>query len=155
MLNLEVIAVGTRPPAWVSAGIEEYGSRLTRDARFKVTEVSTSSRRNTAKQVNQKEEAESILGKLHRNARTIALDPGGKIWSTEELAKKISSWSQMTNHFQFVVGGPDGLSGDVLARCDERWSLSHLTFPHFLVRVILAEQLYRAMMLNANHPYHK
>lgn len=155
MLKIEVIAVGTRPPGWITEGIDEYASRITRDCRFNVTEVATASRRNDSKKVNQKDEAQAIIGKLQRGARAIALDLGGKIWSTEQLAKKLEDWSQVTSHLQFVVGGPDGLSQEVLDRVDERWSLSHLTFPHFLVRVLIAEQVYRALMLNANHPYHK
>jgi len=96
-----------------------------------------------------------MLKVIDRNARVIALDVSGRNWSTEQLASKFVNWSQMTNHFQFLVGGPDGLAKTCLDRADETWSLSKLIFPHFLVRVLLAEQVYRVLMLNANHPYHK
>ena len=89
------------------------------------------------------------------SARVIVLDRSGKDWSTEQFAGKLQDWSQLTNHFQFLVGGPDGLATECLERADEVWSLSKLTYPHFLVRVMLAEQIYRALMVNAGHPYHK
>lgn len=155
MLHLEVIAVGTRPPDWISAGMDDYARRMSRACRFNIVEVANVSRKNASRQANMREEGRALSGKLNTGARKVALDPGGRIWSTGQLADRISSWSQMTSHVQFVIGGSDGLSAEVLAACDEHWSLSHLTFPHFLVRVLIAEQLYRALMLNANHPYHK
>ena len=155
MLNLEVIAIGTKPPGWIAEGIAEYGTRVTREAKFGIVEIPTAKRRNNAVSVNQREEGEAIAAKLDAGARVVALDPGGKLWSTEQLAERLENWSLQTNHIQFIIGGPDGLSGEILQRSDERWSLSHLTFPHFLVRVLIAEQLYRALMLNMGHPYHK
>ena len=105
--------------------------------------------------IHQEEEAKLIGSHFNSGARVIAMDSRGKSWSTGQLARKGEVWSQQTNHFQFVIGGPDGLSDVIINRADEIWSLSNLTFPHFLVRVLLAEQIYRALMLNANHPYHK
>ena len=83
------------------------------------------------------------------------MDSRGKNWGTEELAAKMADRSQTSSQFQFLIGGPDGLADSCLERADAVWSLSRLTFPHFLVRVLLAEQIYRALMVNANHPYHK
>jgi 23S rRNA (pseudouridine1915-N3)-methyltransferase len=129
---------------------------MKRDCRFQLLEVKTSDRkRKQSVATHQEDEARLIGSHLSSGARVIAMDSRGKIWSTEQLASKVEAWSQQTNHFQFVIGGPDGLSDVIINRADEIWSLSNLTFPHFLVRVLLAEQIYRALMLNANHPYHK
>lgn len=129
---------------------------MKRDCRFQTLEIKTSDRKKKQSvAAHQKEEAKLIGSHLNSGARVIAMDSRGKIWSTEQLAGKVEAWSQQTNHFQFVIGGPDGLSDAIISRADEIWSLSNLTFPHFLVRVLLAEQIYRALMLNANHPYHK
>lgn len=137
-------------------GIEQYSSRLKRDCRFQVLEIKTSDRKKKQSiATHQADEAQLIGSHFSSDARVIAMDGRGKIWSTEQLAGKVEAWSQQTNHFQFVIGGPDGLADVILNRADETWSLSNLTFPHFLVRVLLAEQIYRALMLNANHPYHR
>jgi len=148
--------VGTRPPPWVVEGIEQYSSRIKRDCRFQILEIKTSDRKKKQSvATHQQDEAQLIGSHLSPGARVIAMDSRGKIWSTEQLAGKVEAWSQQTNHFQFVIGGPDGLADVILNRADETWSLSNLTFPHFMVRVLLAEQIYRALMLNANHPYHR
>ena len=129
---------------------------MKRDCRFQILEIKTSDRKKKQSvATHQADEAQLIGSHLNAGARVIAMDSRGKIWSTEQLAGKVETWSQQTNHFQFVIGGPDGLAEVILNRADEIWSLSNLTFPHFLVRVLLAEQIYRALMLNANHPYHR
>ncbi len=156
MLKIDLVAVGTRPPPWVVQGIEQYSSRLKRDCRFQILEIKTSDRKKKQSiATHQADEAQLIDSHFSADARVIAMDSRGRIWSTEQLAGKVEAWSQQTNHFQFVIGGPDGLADVILNRADETWSLSNLTFPHFLVRVLLAEQIYRALMLNANHPYHR
>jgi 23S rRNA (pseudouridine1915-N3)-methyltransferase len=156
LLKIDLVAVGTRPPLWVVQGIEQYSSRMKRDCHFQILEIKTSDRKKKQSVATyQEDEAQLIGSHLGSGARVIAMDSRGKIWSTEQLAGKVEAWSQQTNHFQFVIGGPDGLADVILNRADEIWSLSNLTFPHFLVRVLLAEQIYRALMLNANHPYHK
>ena len=137
-------------------GIEQYSSRIKRDCRFHILEIKTSDRKKKQSVATYQEEEARLIGShLISGARVIAMDSRGKIWSTEQLAGKVEAWSQQTKYFQFVIGGPDGLSDAIVSRADEIWSLSNLTFPHFLVRVLLAEQIYRALMLNANHPYHK
>ncbi|MBT4494161.1 MAG: 23S rRNA (pseudouridine(1915)-N(3))-methyltransferase RlmH [Gammaproteobacteria bacterium] len=155
-MKIELVAVGTKPPAWVLDGIQQYTSRLTRECRFSITEIRTSDRKKP-KSVNslKNEEGKALLAAVSDSARVIVLDRSGKDWSTEQFAGKLQDWSQLTNHFQFLVGGPDGLATECLERADEVWSLSKLTYPHFLVRVMLAEQIYRALMVNAGHPYHK
>jgi 23S rRNA (pseudouridine1915-N3)-methyltransferase len=156
LLKIDLVAVGTRPPLWVVQGIEQYRSRMKRDCRFEVREIKTSDRnKRQPVAINKEYEAKLLGNHLDSSARVIAMDSRGKSWSTGQLARKVEVWSQQTNHFQFVIGGPDGLADAVLNRADEVWSLSNLTFPHFLVRVLLTEQIYRALMLNANHPYHR
>ena len=155
MLKIELIAVGTKPPAWVVEGIDQYVSRLKRECSFTITEIKTAERKKQSVNSLKSDEGRKILDAIAASARVIAMDRSGKNWSTEELAGKLESWSQQTNHFVFLIGGPDGLVDECLARADEKWSLSNLTFPHFLVRVMLAEQIYRALMVNAGHPYHK
>jgi len=156
MLKIDLVAVGTRPPPWVLHGVEQYSSRMKRDCRFEILEIRTSDRKKKQPvAIHQEGEAKLIGSHLNSGARVIAMDRSGKVWSTGQLAGKVEAWSQQTNHFQFVIGGPDGLADVILDRADEIWSLSNLTFPHFLVRVLLAEQIYRALMLNAKHPYHR
>ena len=129
---------------------------MKRDCRFEILEIRTSDRKKKQSvAIHQEGEARLIVSHLNSGARVIAMDRSGKVWSTGQLAGKVETWSQQTNHLQFVIGGPDGLADVILNRADEIWSLSNLTFPHFLVRVLLAEQVYRALMLNANHPYHR
>lgn len=156
MLKIELIAVGTKPPAWVLEGVDQYTSRLTRECRFTITEIRTADR-NRQQSVDKlkAEEGKAMLSTVSDSARVVAMDRAGKNWSTEQFAGKLDNWSQQANHFQFLIGGPDGLSESCLTRADESWSLSALTFPHFLVRVMLVEQIYRALMVNAGHPYHK
>ena len=129
---------------------------MKRDCRFEVLEIKTSDRKKKQPVAIHKEDEAKLIGRLlNSGSRVIAMDIRGKIWSTRQLSEKVETWSQQTNHFQFVIGGPDGLADVILNRADEIWSLSNLTFPHFLVRVLLAEQIYRALMLNSKHPYHR
>ncbi len=156
MLRVDLVAVGTRPPSWVQQGVDQYVSRLQRQCRFTTIEIRTANRKRTQPVAHyQEQESKAILAAIESGAKVVAMDRSGKNWSTEQVAKNISDWSQFTNHLQFIIGGPDGLAKRCISASDEIWSLSNLTFPHFLVRVMLAEQIYRAMMLNANHPYHK
>ncbi len=96
-----------------------------------------------------------MLALIKPDARVIALDSRGVNWSTEVLASNVQKWTRTTSHLQLLVGGPDGLSDECVARADDLWSLSKLTFPHFVVRVLLAEQIYRAWAVINHHPYHK
>jgi 23S rRNA (pseudouridine1915-N3)-methyltransferase len=156
VLKVELIAVGTRPPTWITQGVEDYVSRMKRQCRFTVREIKTADRRKPQSvSVYKEEEGRGILSVLGKDSRVIAMDPGGQQWSTEQLALKIADWSQMTSHFQFLIGGPDGLSDVCRDKAHETWSLSRLTFPHFLVRLLLSEQIYRALSINSNHPYHR
>lgn len=155
-LLIELLAAGTRPPEWTKAGYLEYAKRLPRDWQLQIREIPVAHRgKNEPVAKLKQEEGKRMLAQLKPEARVIALDSGGSNWSTEDLAGNIQQWMRETSHLQLLVGGPDGLSDECLARADHRWSLSRLTFPHFVVRVLLAEQIYRAWSVINNHPYHK
>ena len=102
-----------------------------------------------------REEGERILAAIPDNHHVVALDVKGKAWSTEQLAQQLAHWQADGRDVSLLVGGPDGLTDDCLQRANQRWSLSALTFPHPLVRIVMAEQLYRAWAVLQNHPYHR
>lgn len=156
-MRFHLVAVGTRMPEWVNAGFEEYARRLHGGARLRLHEIAPASRRgaNTEPARAREEEAGRIRRSLPARARVIALDAGGRMLDTESLAERLREWNRDGAEVAFVVGGPDGLAPELLAEADERWSLSALTLPHALVRIVLAEQLYRALSMLHNHPYHR
>lgn len=155
-MRINLIAVGTRMPAWVEAGYREYARRMPRECSLTLTEI-PSGRRSKAQPVERAvgEEGKRMLAAIDDRHRVVALDVGGCSWSTEQLAVELGDWLQDGRDVSLLVGGPDGLAADCLARAARRWSLSPLTLPHPLVRVVLAEQLYRAWTLNNGHPYHR
>ena len=155
-MRIHLIAVGTRMPSWVSEGYQEYAKRLPRECRLQLIEVPLSKRRKslTAAQAKQ-QEGKAMLAALPKDCTVIALDVAGKSWGTEDLARNLHDWLGSGRDVALLVGGPDGLSPSCLDRADRRWSLSALTYPHPLVRIVLAEQLYRAWTLNTGHPYHR
>lgn len=143
-------------PAWVEEGVNEYLKRLPPD--FKVTfEEIPIGQRKAGKDVKKAmaKESEAILARLKDKEKVIALDVQGKSWSSEQLATQAEDWRMDGRDLALLIGGPDGLSDQCLARAEQRWSLSALTLPHPLVRVLLAEQLYRAWTLMSGHPYHR
>ncbi|WP_454780927.1 23S rRNA (pseudouridine(1915)-N(3))-methyltransferase RlmH [Legionella sp. WA2022007384] len=156
MLKITIITLGNKMPNWVTQGSNEYAKRLNDGVQLKIIEIPLI-RRSKSSDLSRILEKESALIKdaLPSNARIIALEIEGKTFSSEELALKISQLQQTTSHLCFIIGGPEGLSQEILRLCDERWSLSKLTLPHPLVRIILLETLYRAWSIINNHPYHK
>jgi 23S rRNA (pseudouridine1915-N3)-methyltransferase len=159
-------------PTWVDQGFAEYAKRLPPSCSLSLVEIEPAARskglgrgrRSTGKrpQLSPAErnrlladEGERLLKATPSAALTVALDVGGRAWSTEALARELEAWMASGRDVALLVGGPDGLSTDCLARAEQHWSLSPLTFPHPLVRVILAEQLYRAWTLTQGHPYHR
>ena len=155
-MRIHLIAVGTRMPSWVSEGYQEYAKRLPRECRLQLLEVPLSKRHKslTAAQAKQ-QEGKAMLAALPKDCTVIALDVSGKSWGTEDLARNLDDWLGSGRDVALLVGGPDGLSPTCLDRAERRWSLSALTYPHPLVRIVLAEQLYRAWTLNTGHPYHR
>lgn len=143
-------------PAWVTQGVAEYSKRLSKDLAFEIIELPLATRTKNAdmKRLVQKE-TDSILAQLSSQDFVIALDVRGESWSTEKLAKNLEAWQMNGLNVVFLIGGPDGLAAACRQRANQLWSLSALTLPHPLVRVILAEQIYRAWTVTQNHPYHR
>jgi len=155
-MRFYLVAVGTRVPDWVTAGYEEYARRLQGGARLELRPVAAAKRRaGTDPARARAEEAERLRAALPARARRIALDAGGHTLTSEALAEHVRAWNRSGAEIAFLAGGPDGLDGDLLAQVEQRWSLSRLTLPHALVRVVLAEQLYRALSILYNQPYHR
>ncbi len=155
-MRLRLVAVGTRMPDWVHTGFREYAQRMPPECRLELVEIALGKRSRASDPRRAKsEEGVRMLSALARDDLAIALDVTGKPWSTEHLAGHLGAWLQEGRDVAFLVGGPDGLAEECLARAQARWSLSALTLPHALVRVVAAEALYRAWSLLNNHPYHR
>lgn len=155
-MHIRLIAVGTRMPAWVESGIAEYSKRLPAEIQFETREIALAARGKNVDIVRAlQQEGAAMLAALGPRDHVIALDVKGKTFSTEQFATHLSQWQQQGDAISVLVGGPDGLATECLARAQQRWSLSALTLPHPLVRVLFAEQLYRAWSINRNHPYHR
>jgi 23S rRNA (pseudouridine1915-N3)-methyltransferase len=155
-MRVRVIAVGTRAPGWVRTACEDYITRLGSHLPVTVTEIGLGSRpRGASAERAVAKEGERVLAAVRREDYVVALDERGTEFTTRELAAWLKARMQEGEDLAFVIGGPDGLAPEVLKRSRLRWSLSRLTLPHALARVLLAEQLYRAMSLIAGHPYHR
>ena len=155
-MKLFIVAVGNKAPAWVASGFAEYAKRMPVEARVELIEVKPEPREagKTSAQM-MAAEAKRILAALPQGAKLVALDERGKDATTKDLAAKISAWQREGDDIAFIIGGPDGLAEEVKTRAMLMLRLSSLTLPHALVRVILAEALYRAVSLNQGHPYHR
>lgn len=155
-MRVRLVVVGRRMPRWVEAGIAEYEPRLPREWRFEIVEIAVAARGNNADIERLKRaEGEKMLRAIPNGAEVIAFDERGDLRSTLDWAKSVKQWQQHGRDVALLVGGPDGLAPECLARAQQRWSLSKLTLPHGLVRVIVLEQLYRAWSVAQGHPYHR
>lgn len=155
-MKVKLIAVGTRMPGWVNEAVAEYTRRLPEDFRLLVREVPMAKRgRNADLKRAMQQESEGLLEHAGDRDTVVALDVNGRRHTTESLARRMESQRQDGRDLAVLVGGPDGLDPRCLRRADECWSLSDLTLPHPLVRVVLAEQLYRVWTLLQGHPYHR
>jgi len=154
-MHIRVLAVGARQPSWVTEAVREYARRLPKNWRFSLHELPTAKREKHAGDGAKAEEGRSILAALGEGERLIALDEGGRQVSSSGLSAWLSDWQSDGRDVGLVIGGPDGLSAECLERADTSWSLSKLTLPHGMVRVLLVEQLYRAWSLQVGHPYHR
>lgn len=155
-MRIRIIAVGTKMPAWVETGYAEYAKRMPRDCVVELVELPLAQRgKNTDIARAMEKEGEEMLAAIGKGEQVIALDVKGKPWSTEQLAEQMANWRMSGNNYCLLIGGPDGLAPQCLAQAHVRWSLSALTLPHPLVRIVVIEQLYRACSILQNHPYHK
>ena len=155
-MQLLVAAVGQRMPRWVNEAWNEYARRMPPGLSLSVREIPLARRGKNAdtKRLTAVESA-ALLAAMPSRARIIALDVKGQAWSTEKLASNLEDWMGEGRDLGFMIGGPDGISPETMQKADNRWSLGPLTLPHPLVRVVLAEQLYRAWTITQNHPYHR
>jgi 23S rRNA (pseudouridine1915-N3)-methyltransferase len=154
-MYIRLLAVGEKMPAWVCDGYQEYARRFRQDCRLELIEVSPGHRRGGNVDQAREQEAARIAKRMKPGNHVVALDVKGQRWSTEQLAQKMRDWQGLGQDVELLIGGPEGLSPMLLEQANDTWSLSPLTFPHPLVRVIVAEALYRAWSLNHNHPYHR
>jgi 23S rRNA (pseudouridine1915-N3)-methyltransferase len=155
-MHARLIAIGERMPAWVAAGFAEYCKRLSHELPLQLVELKPGARgkgRDDARAMA--DEGAAMLAALPRDAHVVALDGHGSAWSSEQLAKQLLDWRMAGRDLAFLIGGPDGHAREVLQRADQRWSLGALTLPHMLVRLVVAEQLYRAVTIVNGHPYHR
>lgn len=155
-MKLRLLTVSHRQPEWVAAGCAEYEKRLPRAWHFELVEVRPEPRRDDAESARvQAVEAERLRAALPRGGRVVALDERGEAWTTARFAERLQGWLQDARDVAFVVGGACGLDPAFRSAADHRLSLSALTLPHGLVRVLFVEQLYRASTLLQGHPYHR
>lgn len=160
-MKLRILTVGSKMPEWVINGFDEYHKRIQPMLITEMVELPAAKRTKNPSEANlaqyREQEGRSILAAHQSNAREKLwlLDVKGKMLSTEQLATNLSDTMQLGDDVALVIGGADGVSPEVLRAADFKWSLSPLTLPHPLVRVVLMEQLYRAMSINNNHPYHR
>ena len=162
-MRIVLAAVGTRMPKWVDDAFDDYANRLPPACRLTLREIPTTPRGSGARRsgrgaarASARGEAEALLRAVPPTAsRVVALDERGSLWSTRELADRLAGWLADGRDLALLAGGPDGLAPECRERADLMWSLSRLTFPHALVRVIVAEQLWRAWSILDHHPYHR
>lgn len=154
-MRLRVLAVGKKIPAWAEDGVAEYSRRLPKEYAVEWVDIAPMKRGNGSPQRYLEKEAELILSRLAKTDHLVALDVSGSPISTEKISDRFDQWQMQGQHVSIAIGGPDGLDASVLKRAAEHWSFGRITLPHLLVRVILAEQLYRAWSVQAGHPYHR
>jgi 23S rRNA (pseudouridine1915-N3)-methyltransferase len=146
-MNIQIIAVGAKMPAWVNEAFQEYQKRLLPEIQLQLKEIPV--------QKTMQLEGQQIINAIKPGSYTIALDSRGKQYSSEQLAEQLNLWKHLAKPINILIGGPEGYTTETLAKADAQWSLSALTFPHPIVRIILAEQLYRAQSILKGHPYHR
>tara|TARA_B100001029_G_scaffold154512_1_gene138774 strand:- start:149 stop:619 length:471 start_codon:yes stop_codon:yes gene_type:complete len=155
-MRISIIAIGKKVPEWVQSGVDEYSRRLQRDYDLSFVEIASSLSGTSADQnLRVRKEGITILEKTKKRDYVIALDQKGAHINTSSLASKLDTYQGQGRDLVFLIGGADGLHKSCLERADEIWSISELTFPHALVRVVLTEQLYRANSILKGHPYHR
>lgn len=155
-MKIRLIAVGTKMPAWVETAYQEYARRMPRDCALELIEIPAGKRGKNADIARiLDKEGEQMLAAVPQGSRIVTLEVTGKQYDTPGLAKQLERWQHDGRDVALLVGGPEGLAPQCIRASEQRWSLTELTLPHPMVRVILAESLYRAWSVTANHPYHR
>ncbi len=155
-MNINIITVGSKMPEWVEVGSADYLARLKNYCKINLITLNLATRnKNTNPEESKKIEGQSILAKINNSDHVIALDSRGTQHSSESLAEYVDKLQTMPKNICIIIGGPDGLSTECLQRANDQISLSKLTLPHPLVRIVLVEQLYRAFTILKHLPYHK
>ncbi len=155
-MHIQLICVGQKMPTWVTQGYAEYAKRLPAQCALHLVEIALRKRSKNADIARlQAQEGENMLAALPKDTHVVALDERGPQWTTQALSQHLHHWLQTTPNLSLLVGGPEGLAAACQARAAQTWSLSPLTLPHPLVRIIVAEQIYRAWSLLNRHPYHR
>jgi 23S rRNA (pseudouridine1915-N3)-methyltransferase len=155
-MKCRLIAVGTRLPDWINRGFSDYQKRLRSPLSLELVEIPVATRRAGETPVRAiAREGEQMRSAMTRDDYVVALEVEAKTMTTQQLSGWLQERMREGRPLALLIGGPDGLADDCVARADQRWSLSPLTLPHGLVRVVVAEQLYRAMSILAGHPYHR
>ncbi len=155
-MKIQLVAVGNKMPSWITEGFKEYQRRFPKDCAFELIEIQPGKRGKNADIARILDiEGEKMLAAVPKSNRIVTLEVTGKPWTTHDLAKQLSNWQMDGRDVSLLVGGPEGLAPACIAKSEQKWSLSALTLPHPLVRVLVAESLYRAWSLNNNHPYHR
>jgi 23S rRNA (pseudouridine1915-N3)-methyltransferase len=155
-VHIRLIAVGDRQPTWVDSAFDDYVARLPRQWQFRLDIIATA-KRHKSSPVDKaiQTESEKILSRTKPADHVVVLDELGRQFSSRELARRLDDWQAVGEDLVFVIGGPDGVSATLKERANTCWSLSKLTLPHGLARVLFAEQIYRAWSLLTGHPYHR
>lgn len=155
-MRIQLIAVGSKMPSWVEQGYQQYGKRFPSDMPLSLTEIPAGKRGKNAdiKRILHKE-GELTMAAIPKGNRIVTLEVTGKPWDTPMLASNMQKWQMDGRDVSLLIGGPEGLAPECIAASEQKWSLSPLTLPHPLVRIIVAESLYRAWSVNTNHPYHR
>jgi 23S rRNA (pseudouridine1915-N3)-methyltransferase len=155
-MRLHLLAVGARQPSWIREGVETFVRRMPRECALKLVEIPSAHRgKANAGEGAVRKEGERILKAVPDGALVVALDVAGIPWSTQRLSEELQQWRQNYDDVALLIGGPDGLSPECLNRAGRTWSLSALTLPHGIVRIVAAEQIYRAWTIINGHPYHR
>lgn len=155
-MKIRLLTITHKSPSWIREGYEEYAKRLPPSCQLELIEIPAEKRFSNAdlRRITERE-GEKMLNAIKPGHKIIAMDIKGSLWTTEQLAEQLSLWLQDGRHIDLLIGGPEGLSPACQLKAEQKWSLSPLTFPHFLVRLIVAEQIYRACSILQQHPYHR
>jgi 23S rRNA (pseudouridine1915-N3)-methyltransferase len=154
-MHIYILSVCGKAPSWVMEGFNTYTKRLPKEISLTLKEIPAGNRGTNSVAKCLEQEAKQLLAAIPKQSHVIALDEHGALWDSVQLSKKLSDWQMHSQTICLLIGGPDGFHPSIHAHVHDTWSLSKLTLPHALIRVILAEQIYRAWTLLNKHPYHR